>query len=128
MPSPPKRETIPHVRPPTHRTAVIDNAVTTVLDQGSGVRVLFSLTRVEVLSKFDTIETLPNGGFKVIAGDTGQLIQRLFEFTADMAPDQAVMVVNNLLSGLQTLSQTRKAQYGLPDSIAQIALIAPKIV
>jgi hypothetical protein len=111
VPEPPTREKLPHVRSPTHRTAVIDNSVTTTIEQPSGVRVLFSLTRTDVVTQYDLIERLPRGGFQIVpGGDVAQRFERVFEFTADLAPDQALTIVNNLLAGLQQLPQTRKQQ------------------
>ncbi len=52
--------------------------------------------------------------------------QRIIEFTADMAPDQALLVVNNVLETMSKLSEDNKEKYGLPKDIAPIVRIAIK--
>ena len=120
MANPPATGKLFHVRSASHRTAVIDNGITSLIQQGSGVRVLLSLTRLDVFTQWDNIEDFSGGTFRIIPGDPGEKKERIIEFTADMAPDQALMVVNNILEAMSKLSEENKEKYGLPKNIAPI--------
>ena len=126
MAKPPPTRRVPHVRSASYRTAVIDNAITSAIESGSGARFLVSLTRLEVYTQCDNVEDVPGGGFRVVPGDVGTKEQRIIEFTADMAPDQALLVVNNVLETMSKLSEDNKEKYGLPNDIAPIVPIAIK--
>jgi hypothetical protein len=117
---------VPHVRSLSYRTAVIDNAITSAIELGATSRILLSLTRLEIYTQWDNVEDVPGGGFRVVPGDIGTKEQRTIEFTADMAPDQALTVVNNVLETMSRLSADSKAKYGLPNNIAPIVPIEVK--
>ena len=124
MANPPTKEKIPHVRSPHHRTAVIDNASSIFIEQGYSDRILCSLTRYEIFTAWDNIERQHNGQFTIVPGEAGTVEQRVFEFTADMTPDQTINLVNNLLETLSKMPKGKKEKYGIPQDIHTILPIA----
>jgi hypothetical protein len=91
------------------------------LAQGPSDRVLVSLTRFEFFTTGEEITgTTGNISGTVQPVPMAQPVghpQKVFEFTADMSPDQALLVANNILEALAKLSNEKKAKYGIPENI-----------
>lgn len=113
---------LPHIRSPQYRTAVIDAAQTVHMAQAHSDRILVSFTRLEFISTGEEVVgqfvsqtgNIETSGIPSIEGAP----QKTFEFTADMSPDQALLVVNNILEALAKIPVEKKAQYGIPTNIA----------
>lgn len=120
MAKPPATRKIPHVRSEFYRNVVVDNAISTFIDQGSSARLRLTLTRLDVITQWDNVEDIAGVGFIIVPGDIGETQQRVIEFTADMSPDQALIVVNVILETLSKIPDDKKEQYRIPKNIAQI--------
>ena len=56
MAKPPTTRRIPHVRSESYRNAVVDNAISVFIEQGSGARLRLTLTRLDVITQWDNVE------------------------------------------------------------------------
>lgn len=96
-----------------------------MLGDAIGDRLSLSLTRMDLVTTGEEITETPEGGVAVQPGKVPESRkERVIEFTAEMRPDQGLVIVNAILGALSKLSADRKRKYNIPANISPIVPIA----
>ena len=100
-----------------HRTATIDNGVSSVIGDPYGALILLTLTRMDSKMLSEMLRPMPNGAFATIAGVAPEAENiRVLEFTAALRPNQAKQIVSVIQGALRTLTPAVRQQYGITDA------------
>ena len=114
----PRLDVLRHVPSPAHRTCLVDGAATRLLSDLISDRILMSFTRMDTMPVGENVTILDDGRIKTNA-DTPFLMEnfKTIEFTIDMRPDVAVIILNSLINSLKQMTPERRAAFGIHQAI-----------
>lgn len=122
----PKEITLPYVRAEGYRTVLIDSIGTVLLSTVTSDRVIVHFTRVDSVPTGEKAWERDDGGFDILPGaEMESHHQKTLEFSAEIRPDIALAIANNLIRTIAGMSDNRKALYGIPKNISQIQPVTP---
>lgn len=112
----PKDYILKHVYSPLHRSAIIDNAIITMMTDRVGETVSVVLTRMDAHLVSETAIQQDDGAITLRSdNETQHEFIRSIEFTAMMRPDQAKNILASLKTSLRGLTDEQKKKYGITE-------------
>lgn len=109
-----------HIRSDGFRIVVSDNAICSMVADQFGARITMTLTKMAISSSSEAAVREDDGGIRTLSGSNVESeVYRSLEVAADLRPDHALNVANQLLETLKGLPAALKQQYGIPDGVAQ---------